>query len=33
MLTSLGLTIRSGKSTNGGSVLDKLPTQSQPEKK
>ena len=32
MLTSLGLTIRAGKSTSGGSVLEKLPTQSQPQK-
>jgi preprotein translocase subunit SecG len=33
MLTSLGLTVRAGKSTGSGSVLQKLPSQSQPEKK
>lgn len=33
MLTSLGLTVRAGKATGGGSVLQKLPSQSQPEKK
>ena len=33
MLTSLGLTIRAGKTAGTGSVLEKLPSQSQPEKK
>ena len=33
MLTSMALTIRATKKAGGGSVLEKLPTQSQPQQK
>jgi len=33
MLTSMALTIRATKRAGGGSVLEKLPTQSQPQQK